>query len=384
MRERDFEEWLRRHYRTRTGELLDPRSQSTTLSNCRRVEAAEGDLDSHFARDGLDGVLGRLALGKTQIRIDGDRDNVLSSLKSAVTLYESFCRRWPTRAPAPSLGSNQERPPPRPAAPAATRRPRAHGVAAWPTWEQPGDADLLSLARALTPLVRFLHPDIVRAVVEDNETHHGEWSAALGRHGVDPQRYLWPRGACAFPGIRRYAGSMEVARHRGRAEATSERPAHALATDDNNYPKHLWSFVLRGRPFQQFGPPGYALAHLLDHKDYKSRFSSELRDAKALAERTPYGLYTCPTNTVYVPQGFLRPTDHAGLLRGLMQRRAQDLYGSVCDLVPQPASIGPAPNPEWESSAFHWGEPVVAREPLERFLTFRRERVEALLRERPA
>jgi hypothetical protein len=349
-------------------------------ANCKRVEAAEGDLDGHFAADGLNGVLARLALGTTRIRVDGDRDRVFSSLKTAVSLYERFCRTWPLRGrpTAPPAVTNT------PVAPAPSlprsRRPRAQGVAEWPAWEQPADADVLALARALTPLVRFLHPEVVRAVVEDNERHRDAWSAALVARGVDAGRYLWPRSACAFPGVRRHAGKAEIERFRDRAPAKPERPVQAVRIDDNTYAKHLWSYVLRGRPFQQHGPVGYELGHLLDHKGYKNRFAMELCGGEALAGCVPFGLYTCASNTVFVPRSLLRPTDHAGALRGLLQRRAVALYGTVCNLVPPPVSVQPAAAPGWEADSFAWAEPVATREPVERFLAWRRERVEALLR----
>ena len=95
MRDRDFEQWLRLHYRTSAGTHLDPRSQSSTLSNCRRVERGEGDLDRHYTTDGLTRVLRRLTDGTAKIRAEGNRERVLSSLKSAVSRYEQFCREWP-------------------------------------------------------------------------------------------------------------------------------------------------------------------------------------------------------------------------------------------------------------------------------------------------
>jgi hypothetical protein len=245
--------------------------------------------------------------------------------------------------------------------------------------------DIHALGRAIARHVRFLAPEIVRAVVEDNERHRARWTDALTARGIEADRYCWERGACAFPGVRRHAGSTEIARHRkrGGAEEAAVAPTNALVTDDNTYPKHLWSFVLRGRPFQQFGPVGYELAHLLDHKDHKNRLAEELVEGEALGARVPYGLYCCASNTAYGPKSLLRPTDHAELLRGLLQRKALALYGEFCALAPPPATVRTAPSDPWEVERFEWAEPVKAREPIERFLAFRRERMEALLGARP-
>ncbi|MCA9314329.1 MAG: hypothetical protein KDB73_02435 [Planctomycetes bacterium] len=383
MRDRDFEQWLRLHYRTSAGTHLDPRSQSSTLSNCRRVERGEGDLDRHYTTDGLTRVLRRLTDGTAKIRAEGNRERVLSSLKSAVSRYEQFCREWPPGS-VPAVSSA-----PPAVAPAPSPRPRgrqAVGTAKWPRWDPPSADDVLALGRAVARHVRFLAPAVVQAVVEDNERHRTAWDEALAARGIAADRYCWERGACAFPGVRRYAGSAEIARHRKKAGTAPETefPPDALVTDDNTYPKHLWSYVLRGRPFQQFGPAGYELAHLFDHKDYKNRLGSELEGGEALGARVPYGLFSCASNTVFVPKSLLRPTDHAGLLRGLLQRKALSLYGDFCTLVPPPAAVLAAPMPAWEVEAFEWAPPVEAAEPVERFLAFRGERMHALLQARPA
>ena len=71
------------------------------------------------------------------------------------------------------------------------------------------------LAKVVARYARFLRPEIVQAIVEDNQWHSAAWSGALEKRGIDPRAYLWPRSACAFPGVRRYAGSSEIAILRG-------------------------------------------------------------------------------------------------------------------------------------------------------------------------
>ena len=88
MRDAEFREWLDRHYVTASGHLLGPGSRSSTMSNCRRVDRFEGDLDEHFRKDGLVRVLTRLTDGSARIQAKGNRTSVLQSLKSAVVLYE--------------------------------------------------------------------------------------------------------------------------------------------------------------------------------------------------------------------------------------------------------------------------------------------------------
>jgi hypothetical protein len=76
-------------------------------------------------------------------------------------------------------------------------------TASWPDWDLPDPEDLVQLARLTTPHIRFLHPDIVRFIVADNELHRERWGDRLTEHGVDPSLYLWEGSPCAFPGVRR-------------------------------------------------------------------------------------------------------------------------------------------------------------------------------------
>ena len=79
---------------------LSHRTVDSRLSNCRRLETYEGDLDDHFDRDRLEGLIARLAYSTTDERrnapprhgvpIDGDLRTGSASLKSAATLYKEF------------------------------------------------------------------------------------------------------------------------------------------------------------------------------------------------------------------------------------------------------------------------------------------------------
>jgi hypothetical protein len=249
----------------------------------------------------------------------------------------------------------------------------------WPDWDQPTVGDLLQLAHVVARYVRFLTPAIVEALVEDNERRSPLWCDALSRLGVAPSFYLWPLSPCAFPGVRRYAGGTEIAQHRGTVQR-SGAPEDAIRLDDNDYPKHLWSFVFRGGKFQKFGPSGYSLAHLADHKRHGNRGKDEFDFPSDAEVSNPlFGLYTSAANAVFLPTALIRPTDFSFPLRNLLQRRAAQLYGSFCNLVPPPLSIRAAPSLDWELSAFVWSEPVGTMEHVASFMNFRNAEMERLL-----
>ena len=155
--------------------------------------------------------------------------------------------------------------------------------------------------------------------------------------------------------------------------------------DDNDYPKQLWAFAFTGKPFRKRGPSGYQLAHVFDHKGHKNRWREELDIRLRAKEPKPlYGLFTSAANLAYVPGAFLRPTDFSPRLRSLIQRRAQQLYGNECRIVPPPLAVKPCEDQNWALDNFGWSTPVECRDNVPDFLTFRRKRLGELFEKRHA
>ena len=396
MRTEQFKSWLR-NVRDHS-----ERSIGSRISNCKRLESYEGDLDQHFEQDGMVGLLDRLSYSATDERnhkpplhgipITGNMYDGTATLRSAATLYRDF-REDQLCAPVAGHPSGQSMDELEAASKAALasnpmsyanplRRQRGEdGVRGdWPTWDQPADKDILQLAKVMTPLVKFLHPDIVAAVAQDNRHHSHAWRAALNDRGVDPDIYLWRSSPCAFPGFRRYAGSQEIAWFRKRTRDTDFSPPNCLRLDDNDYPKHLWAFILTGTQFRKRGPQGYQLAHLADHKDHNNRWSQDFGVEAPGVPPPLFGLYTSPANVVFVPKSFLAPTDLVGTIRALLLSKAFDLYSDACRLAPPPLVKKEAPvDSRWHPNEFEWGEPVGEIANLPRFLDFRREEIEKAL-----
>ena len=112
LRDRDFELWLERHYKTPAGKPMDRRSVQSRISNCRHVAEYEGSLDEHFDRDEMVELLHKFEFGRKDqkqgrrprhsVPIDGDLTSGTATLKSAIVLYAKFCRAWPKGDPAPT------------------------------------------------------------------------------------------------------------------------------------------------------------------------------------------------------------------------------------------------------------------------------------------
>jgi len=371
MKKNEFKSWLESVYRTPQGKRMVGRAIGSRVSNCLRIENVEGDLDDHFAADKGRILIQRLEYGaddekaglaaKHDIPIQGKIREGTATFKAAAMLYFKF-------AEDKGLPATGVQP-----LPAPDERPAPKG---WPDWGHPTDDEILGLARIIARYARFLAPEIVQAVVQDNERQRVEWLAALARHGIDGGAYLWERSSCAFPGVRRYAGSQEIAIFRKKASGEGFKIPGALRLDDNDFPKQIWSHVFLGKKFNKQGPAGYALAHLADHKNHGNRHDSDFQvqgDTKAL-----HGLFAAVTNSVYVPVGLIKPTDFGKRLRNLLMRRATALYGLHCNLLPSWLAIEADLDPQWALDQFDWAEPVGDCSRVGAFLTYRNSVIDAM------
>jgi hypothetical protein len=183
-----FQSWLEQRY-------PPGGTAATRFNNCKRVEEAHGDLDEHYDQDRMTSLVKCLKYSTddkragranpSNIRLDNcDLYNNLAMYRSAINLYREFRRcNGTVSTPRPMLQP-------------------IRAASSWPEWVSPSNEDLLQLAEITTPYIRFLHPDIVLAVVEDNEYRRKEWCSRLVEHQINPSLYLWERSACAFPGVR--------------------------------------------------------------------------------------------------------------------------------------------------------------------------------------
>ena len=212
----------------------------------------------------------------------------------------------------------------------------------WPTWDNVSNEECIELARIIAKYVKFLHPNIIQCIVKDNESKRGFFEDYLSRNSIEPKLYLWDNSPCCFPGIRRHSGKQEIYLFKEKKSAKKKKIKinDAIALDDNSFPKQIWSFVFRGVPFNNEGPFGYTLAHLIDHKKNNNRMKKEFEFAEdKLFEKPFYGLFTCASNTIYIPSNLVKPTDFNGKIRIWLIKKAFSLYGSVCNLVPPFAKL---------------------------------------------
>lgn len=368
MRIEEFKKWLKKSGYKDT--VINSRAV-----NCNKVSRYEGDLDLLFAKDECADLLARLnyttdderhnRVTKHKVPIDGNKRTGSATLKSAVCLYVEFLKGSIKTVKTVDTWTR-------------TSGEKTEKKNDWPVWNAPTDDECYQLAQVSTRYIRFLSPEIVKAVVEDNEKNKDFFLEYLKKYHINPNLYLWEKSSCSFPGIRRYAGSSEISAYRKRSEIESIKDAIAL--DDNDFPKHLWSFIFRNAQFSKFGPNGYSLAHLVDHKDDKNRYEDEFDfEDGHKPQKACYGLYTCASNAVYIPSNLMKPTDFNGAIRNLLFKKALSLYGSFCNIVPPSMKIKNIEDPKWNIDKFKWADPVGTVDNVQNFLKFRKMKIERLL-----
>jgi hypothetical protein len=118
---------------------------------------------------------------------------------------------------------------------------------------------------------------------------------------------------------------------------------------------------------------------LADHKTYNNRLFSEFDVQNLTEQHQLFGLFTCPTNTVFIPTSLLRPTDFSPAIRKLLLYRAQDLYEGFCKIMPPWIKLNSEIDLPWDYNHFQWADPVGQVENTKLFLEFRNDIMKSLL-----
>jgi len=363
----EFYKWLLKKYNYQEGVA------KTRKANCLKVCEYEGDLDIHFEKDSCRTIIDKLSYSiedesqkckpRHKIPINGNIRNGTATLKQAVKLYVDFKKSKKDGILFENSSTVKD----------GRTITKANNHSNWPKWELPTEEEIYQFAKIITRYIRFLNPDIIKAITEDNKKHFEEWHKLLSSHKINQDLYLWELSPCCFPGIRRHAGSKEIAYFRKQIEMNENEIQDALKLDDNDFPKQIWSFIFRGRQFSKIGPDAYSLAHLFDHKKSKNRMKNELefKNGNNYIELSYFGLYTCPSNTVYIPSSLLKPTDFNSTLRKLLFKKAESLYKNYCNILPPLIKIPNFENEKWNIENFEWSECVGNTDNISSFLSYR-------------
>ena len=322
MQESQFHNWL-------IDKEYDERTISSRLSNCRRIEEFEGDLDDHFNKDSGVSLSNRLQYStqdqkngtqaKHSIPINGNIYNGTATFRSAANLYFKF------KSAANSSGSNNS-------VKTIIRREkikpnRVKNIVNTKKTDTPKNKINefeYDICKILTQLCYHIHPRIIRRIQEDNERQY-EFFENLFSDYINIEDYLFAGSACVFPGVRRYVG--------GQGNKKQYNKEYKAIIDDNTFPRHLWCFLVNNKTYngpnwKESGLNQYELAHIFTHKKSELEFEKEFF-RKFNNQIHPHGDFTCACNIIILPKGTVRPTDNSKNIKAIFYKRYIQLYGET-------------------------------------------------------
>ena len=178
----------------------------------------------------------------------------------------------------------------------------------------------VQIAQILSNLCYHIHPDIVSYIQEKNEEDFDFFNKLLANM-IPIEFYLFSGSACVWPGVRRYIS--------GAGDKRKYNSSYEAIIDDNVFPRHLWCFLLNGKPYS--GPnwkktklDDFELAHIFSHKDSETL---ELKYFGKYKKAPTLGNFTCAGNVILMPKGMVKPTDHSETIKSVFYRRHIELYG---------------------------------------------------------
>lgn len=198
--------------------------------------------------------------------------------------------------------------------------------------------DQKRIAGILARISYFLHPDIVSKIQECNRESKEEFEKILKKSIQDEEvvgrlmdKYLFDGSDCVFPFTRRHIG--DEGHINGRYDRLKYYTREWAIIDDNEFPRHIWTFLLidrcfNGEKWKNSGASNFELAHVFNHK--------RNGDTTAMDEffRVPHEdfhkvqyLFTSAANVVMIPKGMAKPTDALRLVQKMFFQRMMDLYG---------------------------------------------------------
>jgi hypothetical protein len=248
----------------------------------------------------------------------------------------------------------------------------------WNDWNKPTEKDLLEVIKKITKYVKFIDPKIIQALTIENNKRITYFKEMLLKHDVDSSQYIWSNSAFTFPGVRRHVGRDEISNYKHKPlskENTKEKGT--IYIDDNDFPKHLWAYIMTGKKFSKKGPSKYQLAHILDHKVYNNRLQEEWKVSEPI--KLP-GLFTVATNLCYIPSDFIKPTDFNANMRKMLAAKAWQLYKGVANIIPEGLNIDFTQiDKPWHPDSFEWGDAVGNMSNLNSFLEFRETEMQKII-----
>lgn len=199
--------------------------------------------------------------------------------------------------------------------------------------------DQKKIAEILARISYFLHPDIISKIQDCNRESKEEFEKILKKSIHDEEvvgrlmdKYLFDGSDCVFPFTRRHIG--DEGHINGRYDRLKYYTREWAIIDDNEFPRHIWTFLLIDRCFNgerwiSSGASNFELAHVFNHKRNGDTTAMDefFCEPHEDFHKTQY-LFTSAANVVMIPKGMAKPTDGLGLVQKMFFQRMMDLYGN--------------------------------------------------------
>ena len=183
------------------------------------------------------------------------------------------------------------------------------------------------LAIMLSKITHFIHKDIVEYIVYRNLEYKNEFISCMDKELEDV--FFYEGSDCVFPGYRR-AINYETKSQKWKDHINVK---DGTILNGNTIPRHIWAYLVSNKGYSG-GKNGmwsksdlskFELAHIFGHRkderEIDKRFFKDLDETKE-----PYGLFTSASNTVLIPKGFAKPTDHMQSVKRCFYKRYLDYY----------------------------------------------------------
>ncbi|PWH10158.1 hypothetical protein DEJ39_07630 [Bacteroidetes bacterium SCGC AAA795-G10] len=181
------------------------------------------------------------------------------------------------------------------------------------------------LSFILGTVSHHIHPDIVKYLVEANislKEDFGQYS----HEKLNIHEFFFDNSDCVFPGVRR-----PVNKETSGSKWKNNIYKDGTILNDNTYPRHIWSFLVNGKPYSSSnwkitGLNAFELAHIFGHKTDETGLE-KMSFLNFEENKNPYSLFTSASNVVLIPKGLTKPTDKNNSIKLCYYQRHLDLFG---------------------------------------------------------
>ncbi len=181
----------------------------------------------------------------------------------------------------------------------------------------------------LGKITHHIHPDVVNFITQEN-INYKERFKSICHNSCDLNSFFYSGSDCVFPGFRRPINKEKTKQWKNNVYTQD-----GTILNDNTFPRHIWAYLSMNKAYSggakgmwsASGLDKFELAHVFSHKQDERQLEKNTF-SEFSNKQEPYGLFTSASNTVLIPKGFAKPTDHMVSIKQCFYKRHLELYGN--------------------------------------------------------